>query len=133
MFWDKTLHPIYTDLCRFVSSRLLLSHFFLYPKETEHCGTPLVVFTGESMMKYAALSLALLLGLSGNLLAAEPEQTQDNSTEPCSNVRNTDDNDTPWSGSERCNDSSGAESDYSDSSSSDESSVTPDQPAPMAN
>ena len=90
-------------------------------------------FTGESMMKYAALSLALLLGLSGNLLAAEPEQTQDNSTEPCSNVRNTDDNDTPWSGSERCNDSSGAESDYSDSSSSDESSVTPDQPAPMAN
>lgn len=88
-------------------------------------------------MKYAALSLALLLGLSGNLLAAEPQQTptqtQDDSTEPCTNVRHTDDNDTPWSGSERCNDSAGAESDNSDPSSRDESPVTPDQSAPMAN
>lgn len=87
------------------------------------------------MMKYAALSLALLLGLSGNLLAAEPQQTQDNKTEtePCSNMRNTDDNDTPWSGSERCNDSVGAESDYSGSTNGDESPVTPDQPTPSDN
>lgn len=78
-------------------------------------------------MKYAALSLALLLGLSGNLLAAESQTQQDN-MKPCSNVHES--GDTPWSGSERCNDTVGAESDYSGPTSTDDTSVTPEQQAP---